>query len=90
MRMIKIYSGWLFILFSCAVFAEEMQMQYKQHQLPNGDTVTEYSSSDGTKIKQTHQPNGTIITEAVDAEGNQTTAIQRPDGSSETKTKTKQ
>ena len=50
---------------------------------------TEYSSSDGTKIKQIQHPDGTIETDAIDAKGNETITTQHPNGNVEVKTKEK-
>lgn len=67
-------------------YADEMQMQYQQKQLPDGSTEMNFSRQDGAKVRQVRRPDGTIETYATDSQGNMSTMVQHPDGKVDVKT----
>lgn len=78
----------VFPLMICSLssLAEDTEMHYQQHKLPDGSIEVDYSQSDGSKVKQVQRPDGTIETLAIDSEGNETRTIQKPNGDIDMKT----
>lgn len=71
-------------LLAGTVFADEA-MQYNQKTLPNGDTQSTYSSSDGSTIVSIQHKDGSSETSTITTDGTKSIAIQHADGSMETR-----
>lgn len=83
MRRLSIILG-IVILFSLNLANADDSAQYSQKTLPNGDTETDITSSDGTSMKSIQHKDGSSETTATAPDGTKSVTVTHADGSSDT------